>query len=208
MTEYSNLMKKQIILIHGGDTADSYREYLTNLKRANFDFQRLREERWKDSLGKKLGKSFEVIAPKMPNQQNAKYLEWKIWFEKLIPHFEPKVILVGHSLGGIFLAKYLAENKFPKEVIATYLIAAPYDDKNSDYTLADFVLPKKLKHLTDQGGQIFLFYSEDDPVVALTESQKYLEKLPKTKLKVFSNRGHFSQKEFPELIREIKKSFK
>ena len=133
-------MKKQIIIIHGGDTFDTYKEYIFDLKNFKIDFEKMMSKGWKDNMGKSLGRGFEVILPKMPNAFNAKYLEWKIWFQKMVPFFENKIVLVGHSLGGIFLAKYLSENKVPKEILATFLVAAPYNDKDSEYSLVDFIL--------------------------------------------------------------------
>ena len=106
-------MKHQVIVIHGGDTYDTYKEYIANLKREKVDetaLWKLRVKRWKATLGKKLGKEFEVIAPSMPNSDNARYLEWEIWFKKFIPHMKKEVVLVGHSLGGIFLSKYFSVN--------------------------------------------------------------------------------------------------
>ena len=64
----------------------------------------------------------------MPLQDNAKYEEWKILFERYIPHLKDNVILMGNSLGGIFLAKYLSENKFPKKILSTYLTCPPFDN--------------------------------------------------------------------------------
>jgi len=116
-----------------------------------------------------------------------------------------RVVLIGHSLGGIFLAKYLSENDFPKKISATYLIAAPYDAEDSEYSLADFTLPKSLEKLRRQGGKIFIFQSEDDPVVPFPNSEKYLRALPNAKKMVFKNNGHFSQEKFPELIESVKK---
>jgi len=104
-------MKKQVIFIHGGGNFDSYKSYLSFLRRDKFDINELKKKKWKDSLDKDLGSKFEVLMPKMPNSSNAKYLEWKIWFEKLLPFINQEVIFVGKSLGGIFLAKYLSENK-------------------------------------------------------------------------------------------------
>ena len=200
-------MKKQIIIIHGGDTFDTYKQYISFLKSFKIDFEKIINKGWKDDLNKKLGKGFEVVLPKMPNSSNAKYLEWKIWFEKMIPFFENKVVLIGHSLGGIFLAKYLSENKFPKEILATFLVAAPYDDKDSDYSLADFTLKKDLSLLQNQSEKLFIYQSRDDDIVPFADFKKYKKALPDTNFREFKNKGHFSQKNFPEIIREIRKVF-
>ena len=200
-------MKKQIIIIHGGDAFDTYKQYISSLKKSKVDFEKMISEGWKDNLSKKLGKEFEVVLPKMPNAFNAKYLEWKIWFEKVVPFFENKVVLIGHSLGGIFLAKYLSENKFPKKILATFLIAAPYDDKGVEYSLADFTLKKNLGLLQNQSGKLFLYQSQDDNVVPFADFEKYKKVLPNAKFREFKNKGHFNQKNFPEIIRKIRRVF-
>ncbi|MBU2219363.1 alpha/beta hydrolase [Patescibacteria group bacterium] len=201
-------MKKQILIIHGGDTFDTYEEYLEFLKNDKLDFEKIMEEGWKDTLDDKFGEDFEVIYPEMPNSKNAKYTEWKILFEKLLPFLQNNLVLVGHSLGGIFLAKYLSENKFPKKILATYLIAAPYNDKDSEYSLGDFILPDNLEKLERQGGKIFIYHSEDDPVVPFVDAGKYKESLPNAARVIFKDREHFTQEEFPELAKDIKNLYK
>jgi hypothetical protein len=103
-------MKKQIVIIHGGDTWETYEQYLEFLKNRQIDFDKhgLGKEFWEDKLNNNLGEDYQVIQPEMPNYRNAQYPEWKIWFEKFIPFLNDNVILIGGSLGGIFLAKYLA----------------------------------------------------------------------------------------------------
>lgn len=200
-------MQKQVIVIGGGNTFDSYKKYISFLKKQEIDFERMNSVGWKDTLEKDLGKVFEAIRPKMPNPSNAKYLEWKIWWEKIIPHLEKEVVLIGHSLGGIFLSKYLSENKFPKKILAAFLVAAPYNDKDSVYSLADFKLKKDLSRLQVQPERLFIWQSSDDDVVPFSDFKKYKKALPKAIFREFKNKGHFTQKNFPELVREIKKIF-
>lgn len=199
-------MKKQVVVIHGGDTFDTYKEYLKFLKEWEIDFEDYRNGKsdWKKGLAEELGSGFEVIVPNMPNKINAKYLEWKIWFEKFVSHLNSEVILVGHSLGGTFLAKYLSENKFPKKILATFLVAPAYDDENADYSMADFQIPKSLDGLVEQGGKIFIYGSGDDPVVPAEDFEKYAQSLKNAEFRKFSDRGHFNQEKLSELIEDIK----
>jgi predicted alpha/beta hydrolase family esterase len=149
---------------------------------------------------------FEVVYPKMPNAKNARYFEWKIWFEKLLPLMQEEVILIGHSLGGIFLAKYLSENNFPKKIISLHLVAAPYDTEVCKDSLVDFALSSTVEKLAQYTDKIFLYQSKDDPEVPFADFEKYKRDIPTAIPVVFEDRGHFIRKDFPELIENIKKS--
>jgi len=200
-------MKKQILVIHGGDPYPSRKAYLAALKRKKFNFQKSIQKGWKDNLGEKLGPEYQVVMPRMPNMDNARYAEWKIWLDKIIPHLDQQVVLVGHSLGGIFLAKYMAENKFSKRILATLLVAAPFEGDKRKYSLVDFKLKKDLSGLQHQTAKLVFFYSADDKVVPLSDLERYRKKLPGAKYRIFLKRGHFNGASFPEIVREIKKAF-
>lgn len=195
-------MKQQILAIHGGDTFETYEQYLNKLRSIDLDLNRAIFKGWKHRLQEDLGDAFEVIQPRMPNANNAKYLEWKIWFEKHIPFIQDGVILIGHSLGGIFLAKYLSEEIFPKQIRATLLIAAPFE--TSQHAIADFALEIPLRNLEEQAGKIILFQSEDDDIIPYSHVESYVHALPNAQLMTFKDRGHFHAEAFPELIEVIK----
>lgn len=199
-------MKQQIIIIHGGTSFDTYEDYLSFLKMREITLEDLRRGKdWKSTLQEELGENFEVLSPQMPNKTNAHYKEWKIWFERIIPFLNENVILIGQSLGGIFLAKYLSENTFPQKIKITILVAAPFDDKNTKGSLADFKLPSSLEKLNRQGGEIYLIQSKDDSVVPFEQVERYKKALSLSETIVFEGRGHFSQESFPEIIELIKK---
>ena len=103
-------MKQQVFVIHGGTAFDTYEEYISYLQKKEVSLEKLLGRDWKLNLQDNLGSDYEVFLPKMPNAQNAVYKEWCIWFEKFLPLLDDGVILVGHSLGAVFLAKYLSEH--------------------------------------------------------------------------------------------------
>jgi len=195
-------MKKQVVVIHGGDTFETYEEYLNFLRGYEIDIERYKSDKsdWKPWLRQKLGADYEVTLPTMPSKYNAKYIEWKIWFEKFIPFLHDGVILVGHSLGGTFLTKYLSENQFKKKIKAVFLVGAVYDKDDDGYSVVSFALPEKLNLQTEK---IYLYHSKDDPVVPFSTLGQYKKVLPKAETKVFEDRGHFNQEEFPELAQDI-----
>lgn len=195
---------KQLVFIHGGETFDSYEEYIAALTNEfSYDPEKLNAQRWKNTLADELGEEWEVHTPIMPSKYNAKYIEWSIWFEKILPYLQDGVILVGHSLGGIFLTKYLAEHKLPITVAATFLIAAPFDTRDADYSLGDFTLAS-IEPLTGRAGRLFIYHSTDDPVVPFSALRAYQELLPGATVRVFEDRGHFMQAEFPEILEDIR----
>ena len=192
-------------MVHGGNTFDSYDDYLEDLKVKEINWNRLVGLDWKDALEQHLGDGFEVIRPKMPNAQNAKYLEWRIWFMKVLPFLKDGVLLVGHSLGGIFLAKYLNEEKIALNVQGTWLIAPPFQ-VGANESLADFTLGDSLERLAAQGGQITFYHSQDDPVVPFANLNEYQKRLPNAKVRIFNDRLHFNQPELPEIVEEIREA--
>ncbi|MEK7607956.1 MAG: hypothetical protein AAB484_03525, partial [Patescibacteria group bacterium] len=66
-------MKKQVIIIHGGDVFDTYEQYIESLRRERVDLKDFFRKGWKKNLAERLGGDFVVIAPRMPNESNAKY---------------------------------------------------------------------------------------------------------------------------------------
>lgn len=198
-------MKKQVWFVHGGESFASYSQYLKFLQDLKIDSPlKKKKKKWRLDMAEKLGQNYDVIFLDMPCAMNAKYKEWKIWFEKYIPFMKSPLILIGHSQGGIFLAKYLSENKLPKRIKSTFFVAAPFDDKDSDYSLADFKLKKDLSLISKQGGQVYFYQSQDDPVVPFSNLEKYQHQLPEATFRVFKKRHHFIGPSFPEIVRDIK----
>jgi uncharacterized protein len=195
-------MKRQIVIIHGGNSFSSYENYINYLKDLEIDIDYFRSHNdWKGKLQENLGDGFDVLFPSMPNKTNARYEEWKIWFEKIIPCLDKEIIFIGHSLGGIFLSKYLSENIVPREIKAVILVASPFNEPSLD----EFPLPKTLNKFLDQVSKIYLIQSKDDPVVPFQELEKYKNLLPSAIPLTFENRGHFNEEDFPEIIDLIKK---
>ena len=192
----------QVLVVHGGETFATYDEFIARLTTKEIDLEKLNYRDWKSTLPEALGTGYHVLQPKMPNRENAKYAEWKLWFERFTPYIEDGVVFVGHSLGAVFLAKYLTEETFSKKIRATFLVAAPFDT-DEDRGLAEFIPPNNLEKLQAQGGEIFLYHSKDDLVVPCAELEKYRERLPLAEVTVFDNRQHFNQEQFPELVAHI-----
>lgn len=202
--------KKQIVFIHGGNSFsqhDAFLEYLRMCEIAD-PLDEIIVKKWRMTIRDAFHETHEVYYPSMPNSSNAEYLEWKIWFERYFAFLRDGVVLIGHSLGGMFLAKYLSEEIMPVKVHALYLVAAPFEADHFDHDgedCHDFVFdPKNLPRLAKQVGETYVFHSTDDPIVPYAHALKYQKALPAAELVSFVDRGHFILEEFPEIIEHIK----
>ncbi len=198
-------MPRQVVVIHGGETFATYEQYVAFLRGCTVDDPSVPSPKgWKDTLAERLGDDFAIVKPSMPNKLNAKYAEWRIWFEKYVPYLHDDVTLVGHSLGGIFLAQYLSERDFPKHIRQTALVAPPAGATGPEDSLADFALPEDMSRFAERGGKITLFFSQDDFCIPFAHKEVYATRLPSAKIVTFTDRGHFLQEEFPELVALIR----
>ncbi len=201
-------MKKQLFFVHGGNTWNTREDFRAYVKQ--YPLERIVEKMhgkkrtWSRVLGEVLGDDWDVLAPSMPCAQFARYDEWVLWMEKIVPLLCDGVVLVGHSLGGIFLAKYLSENDFPVQIAQLHLVAAPIED-TPDEPLCDFNFDdvEKLRALEDKVGEITIYHSEDDPVVPFKDAVAYAHYLENAEFVRFLDRGHFLQEDFPELVARI-----
>lgn len=199
-------MKQQVLFIHGGEAYSKYENYLAHLRSVSIDPFSEPPKRWSKTLREDLGEDFEVFLPTMPNKYNAKYQEWKVWFERHFEFLRDDVILVGWSQGGMFLAKFLIENSIPFSVKALHLVAAPFEAVNfHGEDGGDFVFDtSKIELLSKKVDAVSIWHSKDDFVVPYTHAKHYKKALPDAELITFTGRGHFLIEEFPELIERIK----
>ncbi len=190
-------------------TFKNKKDYLKFLKTREISIEK--KVRWTDDfLDKNLGKDFEIIRPRMPLQDDAKYNDWKIYFERHLPKLRNGMILIGSSLGGIFLAKYLSENKFPKKILSIYLICPPFDNTlTGEDLVGGFKLKSDLTKIEKNTKNLYLLFSKDDDVVPLSHAEKYRMKLKSARITIFNSKsGHFKIAEFPEIVKMIKSDVK
>jgi len=201
--------KIQIVYIHGGMTFNNREDYLDYLKNRTIYLEEMNF--WSgDYLTQQLKDETTIIRPKMPLKECANYDDWKIYFERYLEVLDKEIILVGCSLGGIFLAKYLSENILSKKLISVYLICAPFDNSlDGEDLVGGFELDSDLSLIEKNCNNINLLFSNDDPVVPLSHAEKYQEKLKTAKFTFYDDKnGHFIVGEFLEFVEMIKSDLK
>ncbi|MFA6254348.1 MAG: hypothetical protein WC640_03855 [Candidatus Paceibacterota bacterium] len=197
--------KRQIIFLRGGDifnSTEDYYEFLKNRPYNPYD----KHKSWRDWVEWAFSDNFDMLTPTMPCKQNGDYVAWKIWFEKLFPYLSDEApIIIAQSAGGAFILKYLSENVFPRHVSQLHIVSPMTSSKGlKGEAIGNFAFSfDKLGDLEKQADVVHLYHSEDDPLVPFSHSVEILPYLPKAIFHKFTDRGHFNQPAFPELLQII-----
>lgn len=203
--------KKQVFYIHGGDSFLRYEDFLNQLKTRPLWHMPGQSDippgkKWTATLETELGEDWQIMLPPMPNRENAKYEEWKIWFERHFEYLHDGAIVAGCSLGAMFLGRYLTEHTLPFKAGAIILMAAaiPLPGENhSDY--GDFLIDlEKVNAITENNSTVIIAHSKDDFLVPFHHGEVLAAALPKAEFIVFEDKNHFLIPEFPEMIQKIK----
>lgn len=138
------------------------------------------------------------------------YAQWKKEFERF--DINSETVLVGHSLGGGFIVRWLSENKDKK--VGNVVLVAPWLDtnKSTEYYTGTFFDFEIDENMTDRTNGISLFISDDDSPDQQESAKVIIEKIKGVNLVQFYGYGHFTQTDmkgrtdFPELLKECLKA--
>jgi len=155
-------------------------------------------------LQKVLGDEYTLLDPKMPDPEKPKYTLWKAQLEKEFASFDEEIILIGHSLGGSVLLKYLSEQAFKQPISGLFMIASPYWGVDDDWGIEDFILKENFASKLPQIPQIFLYHSDNDEIVPSAHVEHYKEKLPLAKTRILDGAEHLFNNGLLELVNDIK----
>ncbi|MBB1564788.1 hypothetical protein HG430_001975 [Candidatus Gracilibacteria bacterium] len=200
-------MKKQIIFIGGGIAKENYLSFADYVEKIEYNPYEQERKKWTDFFAEKLGSDYEFIKIPMPNKYFADYGAWKIMFSKIFPFLEENFCLVGHSLGGTFLIKYLNENSFsylPKNI---FLLAPALNDSEEEIN-GSFEIKSNFKNFEEKySSKTYFLHSKDDFVVSFSDFLEFKNIFPKSNFIEFENKNHFLDLEFVEFEDLIKQKF-
>ncbi|RKW25224.1 hypothetical protein D8B46_00025 [Candidatus Gracilibacteria bacterium] len=200
-------MKKQIIFIGGGIAKENYLSFADYVEKIEYNPYEQERKKWTDFFAEKLGSDYEFIKIPMPNKYFADYGAWKIMFSKIFPFLKENFCLVGHSLGGTFLIKYLNENSFsylPKNI---FLLAPALNDSEEEIN-GSFEIKSNFKNFEEKySSKTYFLHSKDDFVVSFSDFLEFKNIFPKSNFIEFENKNHFLDLEFVEFEDLIKQKF-
>ncbi|MCT1400283.1 alpha/beta hydrolase [Paenibacillus sp. p3-SID867] len=154
-------------------------------------------------LQEQLGEAYHVISPGMP--ENLDCALWKAQIASEIEELDEELFLIGHSLGGSVLLKYLSEEGCKRTISGLFLVAAPYWGKDDDWQHEEYTLSNsfaaKLPHIS----KLILYHSRHDPIVPFAHAQHYAKQLPQAVTRAYEGDDHYFGKGLPELADDIKR---
>ena len=157
-----------------------------------------------ESLQSELGADYAVHFPKFPDPENPRYDAWKQRLERELASTPAGALLVGHSLGGSVLLKYLAENRMQQAEQAIFVRSAPYWD-GQDWDVSDFQLPADAAASLARFPRVFLYHNRDNSDVPFAHLARYAALLPQAVVRELDGFGHEFPNGCPQLVADIRK---
>lgn len=178
----------------------------SNMEKAMNPETRTYDKHWIPWIKKELlGRGVKTETPLMPSPWKPDYNAFKAEFEKY-PVSE-NTILIGHSCGCAFLARWLGETK---KSVKKLILVAPWKipDKNDEFRKAFYNYPID-ESVKSRVGEIVMFTADDEEDEG-KESLKIFHQALGGEIVELKGHGHYTMgdmgtEEFPELLQAILK---
>lgn len=155
-------------------------------------------------LKSELSGKYHFRHPLMPDPTSPTYARWKDTFEDVLSLIDGELILIGHSMGGSFLLKYLSEEASEAmPILAVFIVAAPYWGIDNDWPLKDYFLEDDFAKYLSYISQLFLYHSRHEEMVPFKHHQLYSKKLPQAITREIDGNSHLFESGLPELVEDI-----
>jgi len=182
-------MKRPVLFIHGGGTG-AYAE----------------DRLLADSLQRALGDAYDVQYPQMPDEENTPYPEWKAEIDSRLAAMTGSVALVGHSIGGSVLLKYLCEQDSMPRIAGVFVLAAPYWGADKFWSWDEVALPADAAARLAGDWPLILYHGRDDEVVPFSHLALLAAKLPRATVRGLDGRGHQFNNDLGDVAADIRRA--
>ena len=161
---------------------------------------------WIPSLKSQLSKrKLNCIVPSFTTPYKQDYKSWStiLMAYVKIGYITEETTFITHSLGGIFIAKFLIEHgiKIKKLITVAGFNNIQFDEDNRLYD-SFYIEDKELKQICELCNEVICFYSDNDPYVPMDKAEIFTETV-KGKKVLINNAGHFNEKYGYKEFREI-----
>ncbi len=170
-------MQKRVFIVHGWDGYP--------------------EEGWFPWLKRELEKNdFQVFVPAMPESEEPKIEPWVSHLAELVGTVDQNTFFVGHSIGCQTILRYLERLPSDKKIGGVVFVAGWFTLTNSNTDEEIRIrkpwveTPVNFEKIKQHGNKFVALFSDDDPVVPLSNQDVFREKLG-AKIIIEHQKGHF-----------------
>jgi predicted alpha/beta hydrolase family esterase len=154
-------------------------------------------------LQNQLSHDYTLISRTMPDPEAPQYEKWKTKLEKEMASLNGEIILVGHSVGGSVLLKYLSEEIISRSIFSVHLIAAPYWGKDTEWLNEEFTLEEGFASKLQGIKKLYLYHSLDDQIVPFFHHECYAKELKQAHTRRLHGDDHFFKTGLDTLVCDI-----
>lgn len=119
-----------------------------------------------------------VFVPSFPHPKDHPLPDWLKVLKDYKQYINEQTILIGHSLGGLFLLRVLESLNHP--VRASFFVSAPVGVKPIRYYDSDFAFSGfnfNWEKIRQNAGKATVYHSDNDPYVSLGNGEELAKKL-------------------------------
>jgi predicted alpha/beta hydrolase family esterase len=178
-------MSPKFILIHGNGGGNS-------------------NDCWLPYVERELSKlNYEVINRSFPDPVQARAKYWLPFIDEL--GADANTVIIGHSSGAVAALRYAQDHP----ILGSVLVGACHTDlgEASERVSGYYAAPWDWEAIRAHQRFIHLYASPTDPFIPIAEP-RFIAKQLKPKYFELPNRGHFQDKELPEIIKNLTKELK
>jgi predicted alpha/beta hydrolase family esterase len=151
-------------------------------------------------LRRKLPDKFEILFPTIEKPNSPTYKKFKKMLGSAFNDITEPVTLVGHSLGGSTLLKYLSEEKPDISIDALFLVATPHWKSN----MKEFQLKENFQASLKNIPAIYLYHSKNDHDVPFESLKFYKNAFKTATVRELAGKEHTFSKGLPQLVSDLK----
>jgi hypothetical protein len=182
-----DIMNKPIILFIQGGGEGAYKE----------------DKKLAKLLKDALKERYDVRFPRMPDEENPDYENYRSKIDEELKKIHNKVVLAGHSLGSCFLLKYLSENKVDKDIAGIFLLSTPFWGEGG-WQYEGFELISDYPSKIPEGPPVFFYHGTDDEVVPFSHLGLYSKKFPAAVIREFAGRNHQLNNDLSVVVKDLR----
>jgi predicted alpha/beta hydrolase family esterase len=180
-------MKRQVLFVQGGG------------ENVHADW----DDKLVESLRSELGPNYDIRYPRMPNEDDPRYVTWKAALEKELAVLNDGAIIVGHSIGGTILINALAEHSPERELGAIVLVATPFVGEGG-WQSEGWKPQRGLGEKLPRGVPVFLFHGLADDTAPPTHAELFSQAIPQAHLCLLPGRDHQLNNDLSEVAAVIR----